>query len=232
VWPTRRGYRLRICCLCPKGKVPPRKYLPQMGVSACDNLMAVTREALWLLRGAYHATLRGRPLCGSGAHNDNASSISARNDGRLDAIASPFGLVLALKASPEGRDQEASLRTGSTREHPADQLQPQTPAKNIPNGSGDLLAPHRKVLLSAGTPWSLPQIHPGTKQRSNIGFGSDHRVVRTSCTVLTVIAKPSSSCGLSHAIGSSPEKWSAVFLRFGRGTAPVGRRALQCALGC
>jgi hypothetical protein len=30
------------------------------------------------------------------AHNDNTSSIFAWNDDRLDAIASPFGLVLAL----------------------------------------------------------------------------------------------------------------------------------------
>jgi hypothetical protein len=51
-----------------------------------------------------------------GAHNDNAPSISARNDGRLDTIASPFGLVPAIRGSPERRDRGASLRTASTRE--------------------------------------------------------------------------------------------------------------------
>jgi hypothetical protein len=51
------------------------------------------------------------------APNDNASSISSWNNGRLDAIASPFGLVIAFRRSPEGRDREASLRTASTREH-------------------------------------------------------------------------------------------------------------------
>jgi hypothetical protein len=53
-------------------------------------------------QGASHAILRGRPLYGSGAHNDNASSISARNDGRLDAIACPFGLFLLLKHRQKG----------------------------------------------------------------------------------------------------------------------------------
>jgi hypothetical protein len=89
----------------------------------------------WQMAGI-SSTIQAAPKPTS-AHNDNASSISARDDGRLDAIASPFGLVLAARGSPERRDREASLRTASTREHPADQLQPQTPAK-MANGSAFL----------------------------------------------------------------------------------------------
>jgi hypothetical protein len=39
------------------------------------------------------------------AHNDNTSSIFAWNDGRLDAIAGPFGLLKAVRGSQERRDR-------------------------------------------------------------------------------------------------------------------------------
>jgi hypothetical protein len=85
-----------------------RRRRPGRGSKSHWNKIEVTISAT--IGGLYcHATFMG-------GDNDNASSISARNDGRLDTIASPFGLVLALRGSPEGRDPGASLRTVSTRE--------------------------------------------------------------------------------------------------------------------
>jgi hypothetical protein len=78
-----------------------------------------------------------KPGWDRGAHNDNTSSIPVWNDGRLEPslVLSAWFLARRASGSTERCEREASLRTASTREHPADQLQPQPAGQKHPNGS-------------------------------------------------------------------------------------------------